>query len=189
MYISFDSICEEVEKLKTKHYESDPFRLCKAMGIKVLYAPMGEGSEACKGFYLIHNRIKTITINNSLSSEFARIICSHELGHAVLHKDKAGVKAFHDFGLFDSVSSYEHEANIFAAELLLEDGDVLNSLNDDLSFFQAASTLNVPAEILDFKFRILKWKGYKVTDAPLWSPGNWLKDASDKGTPDDFYGA
>lgn len=189
MYISFDSICEEVEKLKTKHYESDPFRLCKAMGIKVLYAPMGEGSEACKGFYLIHNRIKTITINNSLSSEFARIICSHELGHAVLHKDKAGVKAFHDFGLFDSVSSYEYEANIFAAELLLEDGDVLNSLNDDLSFFQAASTLNVPAEILDFKFRILKWKGYKVTDAPLWSPGNWLKDASDKGTPDDFYGA
>lgn len=186
MYISFDSICDEVEKIKTKHYESDPFRLCKAMGIKVIYTPMGEGSEACKGFYLIHNRIKTITINSNLSSELGRIICSHELGHAVLHKDKAGVKAFHDFGLFDSVSSYEYEANVFAAELLLEDEDVLDSLNDDMSFFQAAANLNVPAEILDFKFRILKQKRYKVTDAPFISPGNWLKNAMDEGTPDDY---
>lgn len=125
--------------------------------------------------------VKSITINSDLSEEFQRIICAHELGHAILHKDQSGVKAFHDFALFDAASRFEYEANIFAAEYLLKDIDVLELLNDDLSFFQAAAQLYVPAEILDFKFRTLKWKGYKVIDAPLRANSNWLKNAPDGG--------
>ena len=59
-------------------------------------------------------------------------------------------------------------------------------LNDDLSFFQAATALYVPAELLDFKFRTMKWKGYKITDAPLMTAGDWLKDAPDGGKLEDF---
>ena len=44
-------------------------------------------------------------------------------------------------------------------------------------------------EILDFKFRTMKWKGYKIREAPLLSPGNWLKGAADDGRTDDFYDA
>lgn len=189
MYNSFDYICKQAEKLKAMHNESNPLKLAHCMGIKVLYAPMGKGIECCKGFYLTHSRIHTMTINSDLSSDFQRIICSHELGHAVLHSKEAGVKAFHDFGLFDASSTFEYEANIFAAELLLEDEDVIERLNDDLSFFQAAAELRVPAEILDFKFRTMKWKGYKIREAPLLSPGNWLKDAKDGGKPDDCFDA
>ena len=188
MYNSFDLICNEAEKLKAKYDETNPFKLARYMGIKVLFAPMGRSIESCKGFYLTHSRIRTMTLNSDLSSEFQRIICSHELGHAVLHNKEAGVKAFHDFGLFDTASTFEYEANMFAAEILLEDEDVLERLNDDLSFFQAASELNVPAEILDFKFRTMKWKGYKIREAPLLSSSNWLKNAKDGGNPDDFYG-
>jgi len=54
-------------------------------------------------------------------------------------------------------------------------------LNDDLSFFQAAAQLYVPAELLDFKFRTLKWKGYKVIDAPLMANSNFLKNVKDGG--------
>lgn len=189
MYNSFDFIFNQAEKLKAKYDEINPFKLARQMGINVLYAPMGKSIESCKGFYLTHSRIRTMTINSDLSSEFQRIICSHELGHAVLHNKEAGVKAFHDFGLFDTASTFEYEANMFAAEILLEDEDVLERLNDDLSFFQAAAELNVPAEILDFKFRTMKWKGYKIREAPLLSPGNWLKGAADDGRTDDFYGA
>ena len=73
--------------------------------------------------------------------------------------------------------------------VISEDEDVIESLNDDLSFFQAASELCVPAEILDFKFRTMKWKGSKIREAPLLSPGNWLKGTADDGRTDDFYGA
>ena len=77
-------------------------------------------------------------------------------------------------------------SNIFAAEYLLQDSDVLEVLSGDLSFFQAAAKLYVPAEILDFKFRTMKWKGYKVIDAPLMAQSNFLKNISDGGEKDGY---
>lgn len=62
----------------------------------------------------------------------------------------------------------------FAAELLLSDDCVLNALNEDQFFFQAAKALYVPAELLDFKFRVMKRKGYKL-ESPIVSHGNFLK--------------
>jgi len=58
---------------------------------------------------------------------------------------------------------------------LLSDDAVLELLSEDLSFFGAASLLGVPAELLDFKFRVLKRKGYKVIDPPLLAQANFLK--------------
>ena len=55
-----------------------------------------------------------------------------------------------------SADQKEYEANVFASELLLTDEAVLEVLNDDMFFFQAAKALYVPSELLDFKFRILK---------------------------------
>ena len=92
-----------------------------------------------------------------------------------MHRKGAGLKTFHDFKLFDTVSHYEYEANLFAAELLLRDKEVLSVLNGDLSFFQAAQLLNVPAELLDFKFRAMKRKGYKL-DAPISAHSDFLKN-------------
>jgi len=48
-------------------------------------------------------------------------------------------------------------------------------MNGDLSFLQAAQLLNVPAELLDFKFRAMKQKGYKL-DAPIKAHGDFLKN-------------
>ncbi len=172
----FKNICKSVEKIKNKYNETDPFKLCNNMGILTLFAPMGAGSGSCKGFYLTQSRIKSITINSDLSDDLQRIICAHELGHAVLHENFSGVNAFHDFTLFDSTDKYEYEANIFAAELLLNDDDVLKILSDNISFFHAACGLYVPAELLDFKFRILRQKGYDIADAPINAMGNFLKD-------------
>jgi Zn-dependent peptidase ImmA (M78 family) len=55
----------------------------------------------------------------------------------------------------------ENEANIFAAELLLDDKTVLEHLSEE-SFFEAASALYVPAALLDYKFMILRSKGYRL---------------------------
>ena len=59
-------------------------------------------------------------------------------------------------GLFDDSSMQEKEANLFAAEFLMGDDDVLDVLNRGTTFFSAASQLSVPMELLDFKFRIMK---------------------------------
>lgn len=96
----------------------------------------------------------------------------HEIAHSVLHTNITA--AFHEFTLFDDTDRQEYEANLFAAELLLSDDCVLNALNEDQFFFQAAKALYVPAELLDFKFRVMKRKGYKL-ESPIVSHGNFLK--------------
>ena len=180
--MTMDYICREVERLKRKFHETDPFLLCDAMGIILLYEPMGTDPGACKGFFLAQSRKRSITVNSDLPEAIQRIIVTHELGHAVLHAKAVGVKAFHDFELFDSTSLMEYEANIFAAEFLMDDDDVLEKLNEDISFFGAASLLRVPPELLDFKFRLMKRNGYKLIDPPLMANSNFLKNVETEVT-------
>ena len=167
-------IVETVEKLKKRYRETDPFRLCRAMGIKLLLQPLGTAPDAIKGFILKSRRIIAITVNSDLPPVLQRIVAAHELGHAVLHKN-SGVLAFHEAALFDDSSRYEQEANLFAAEYLLEDGRVLEALNADGTFFSAAAALNVPMELLDFKFRVMKRKGYKLAESPVRAQSNFLR--------------
>ena len=171
----YDEIVKVVEKLKKRYREDDPFLLAKEMGIILLPQPFGLEEGSLKGFYLQRNRIKTITYNSDLPEVLQRIIVAHELGHSQLHA-KGGVHAFHDVGLFDESSRYEKEANLFAAEYLLEDEEVLDMLNSDGTFFSAAASMKVPMELLDFKFRVMKWKGYKLVEPPIRANSNFLKN-------------
>ncbi len=161
--------------LLKKYGESDPFRLAKAMGIIVKYQPMGLDKGCCKGFFIVHKRIKLITVNCDLPQVMQRIVLAHEIGHAVLHAESGAIAPFTDSKLFDAGNFTEFEANVFASELLLPDEDVVNALNEDAYFQQIAAQLNVPWEMLDFKFRVMKKKGFAV-NAPCMAQSNFLKD-------------
>lgn len=173
--MNYPMICGEVEKLQRTYDEADPFRLCEEMGILLLFRPFGTAPGAVKGFFLECSNVRSITVNSDLPVMIQRIIVAHELGHAVLHRN-SGVCAFHDIDLYDSISGIERDANFFAAEFLLSDDDVLEVLNRDGTFFTAAAELMVPAELLDFKFRILKWKGYQITGSPMAARSNFMRD-------------
>ena len=181
----YGDICDAVRKLKRQYGESDPFKLCQAMGIIVRFESMGTHEGAIKGFFIYQNRICVITINSDLPLVIQRIIAAHELGHAMLHK-KRGACAFHEVALFDEAIACEKEANFFAAEFLLDDNDVFETLNRDATFFTCAAILHVPMELLDFKFRVMKWKGYKLIEPPISASSTFLKDM---GVPDnaDYY--
>jgi len=173
--MSIEYISGVVARIIKKYGQADPYRLCRDLRILLLEPGLGSQPGACKGFFLYQARQQVITVNSDLPEQLQRLILAHEIGHAVLHREAAGLSAFHDFALFDETSHYEYQANIFAAELLLSDDVVLGLLNEDMSFFAAASLLGIPAELLDFKFRILKRKGYQVIDPPLLAQANFLK--------------
>lgn len=121
---------------------------------------MGASAQSCKGFFLVSSRCKLIVINSDLPESIQRIIIAHELGHAVLHSDSA-ISAFHEFAMFDDTDRMEYEANVFAAEFMLSDDEVMESLEMQMDFFQMARCLYVPPELLDFKLRILQRQGIK----------------------------
>ena len=170
-----DEIVKSVKKLKRRYREDNLFELCRNMGIILLPQPFGTQKGAIMGFFLEQRRIKTITYNSDLSEDLQRIIVGHELGHSVLHA-RDGIHAFHDVGLFDVSSRFEKEANLFAAEFLLGDDEVLETLAQDGDFFSAAAILRVPMELLDFKFRIMKRKGYDIAEPPITAQSNFLRD-------------
>ena len=170
---SIGYIANVVEALTQKYQTRCPYEICDALGIKIRLKDLGTD---IKAYYFYQSRIRNIVLNRRVSEVVRRILVAHELGHDRLHKDIALLKGLQEIELFDMTQPAEYEANLFAAELLLEDNEVLELLNDeDKSFFGVARELYVPAELLDFKFRVLKHKGYHL-DAPYIASGDFLKE-------------
>ena len=166
-------IRKQVEMLIKKFDTRDPFEICKCMDIHVHYKDLGT---ALKAYYFYQSRIKNIVINSRSNIAARRVLCAHEMGHAVLHNKLAAMHGFQEFNLFNSLISTEYEANLFAAELIISDDKILKSLNDkNKTIFSIAKELYVPVELLEFKFRILKNKGLKI-EVPYNVQSNFLKN-------------
>ena len=164
-------IIETVEKLIKKYDTRDPYELCKCLGIKIHFYDM---EKKLKGFFFYQSRQKNIVIDSNVNDILERILVAHELGHAVLHAQIAMMKGFQEMEVLDGSSLEENEANFFAAELLLEDSEVLELLSE-YSFFETAKQLYVPAALLDYKFSLLHEKGELVN--PMYiRKSDFLKD-------------
>ena len=173
---SIGYISRAVEKLSRKYKTRDPYELCDALGVRIRLKDLGTG---IKAYYFYQSRIRNIVLNSRVAEPIRRILLGHELEHDRLHMEMAMLKGFQEIELFDKTLPAEYEANIFAAELLIDDKELLKLLNDeDKSFFGVARELSVPAPLLDFKFRVLKHKGYRI-EAPYIANGDFLKDDFD----------
>ena len=150
-----DYIIHAVEVLERKYDTRDPYALCECLGIRIRRMDL---KKKLKGFFFYQSRIANIVIDSNVNEVLERILIAHELGHAVLHKEIAMMGGFQEMEVFDSTSVTENEANLFCAELLLTDTEVLEQL-EERSFFQAAQALYVPAALLDYKFRAMCSKG------------------------------
>lgn len=171
--LSMGYIADVVNKMTRKYDTRDPYEICDALGVRIRLMDLGTD---IKAYYFYQSRIRNIVLNNRVTGIVRRILIAHELGHDRLHKDIAMMKGFQEIELFDMAQPTEYEANIFAAELLIDDDELHEILNDEnVSFFSAARELYVPAALLDFKFRVLKYKGYRI-EAPYISHGDFLKN-------------
>lgn len=135
---------EIVKELVKKYNTNSPYDIAAYKNINVINWDL---HEEIRGFYKYDRRNKYIVINNNLNQEMQRVVCAHELGHAILHSR-------HNTPLmrkntFLSISKIEIEANTFAAELLICDDSIRDCEN--LSINQIAALHNVPAELVKLK--------------------------------------
>ena len=82
-------IIDTVDKLVKKYHTSDPYELCKLLGIKIHYYDL----EKLKGFFFYQSRQKNIVIDSNVN-EFLTYSGCYELGHAILHTKIAMMKVF-----------------------------------------------------------------------------------------------
>ena len=116
-------LSEVGEKLVKRCGTRDPFEIARQIGVEVLFCP-DFGSMKC--MYRVVRRNRFIFINDSLTPQMQHIVCAHELGHDQLHRDLAKTGALQEFMLYDMTTKPEYEANIVAAEILLDTDEVLD---------------------------------------------------------------
>lgn len=134
-----------VEDIIKRFGTSDPFELAEYLNINVIEWDL---NEEIRGYYKYHKRNKFIVINNNLNDELKRIVCAHELGHAILHP-RANTTFMRKHTLL-SVEKIELEANSFAAHLLIPD-ESLFDYYEQTTIYDIASLHNVPLELVELK--------------------------------------
>lgn len=111
-------ISKLVSNLIEKHSTRNPFKIAKKLNIEIIYEDLGEVS----GFFKKVLRRKYIFINSNLSDFEQMIICSHELGHAILHSSNR-LQFLLDNTYTIRNSKLELEANLFAHYLIFENNE------------------------------------------------------------------
>ncbi len=133
----------------------DVFETAENSGANVWFRPIG----TLKGFYVFENGRRYIVVNSGLSRMMKRVVCAHEFGHDMLHRElSAG--GIRDSTLFLDSNKTEREANLFAAEILISDGDILSELSYCQSIDALSYELDLPPEMVEYKLEILNFKGH-----------------------------
>lgn len=130
----------------------DPVALAEAMGVRVRYFPLG----GLKGFYLVLNGIPFIAIDRDLPEGLQQIVCAHELGHHLLHREEASRGVFNDYELYRMENRFERDANLFAALLLIPDRvvrELRRPENRGLSVKEAARLHGTTEELLSIRLQ------------------------------------
>ena len=65
-----------------------------------------------------------VMLSSFLLEEEKRIVAAHELGHVILHRTQLKMAPMSDNRLYNMINETEYQANLFAADLLIEDQDV-----------------------------------------------------------------
>ncbi len=107
-----DSVALTVKKYKSRN----PFEIIKGMkNVILVTAPLS----GVRGFYQYYKRNYIIYIDENLTYNEKMFVCSHELGHLILHNKCNHI--YMDTKTNFNTNKYEIEANRFAVELLIPD--------------------------------------------------------------------
>lgn len=139
-----ESLCN---RLKQEFGTSDPFELCKRIGVAVLFVQL---PMHVKGFYCNMADYRMVYINNRLKEDEQRVVCAHELGHALLHAELNVMFINHYTNL--KTVRYENEADYFSACLLIDDS-LLDSSSGLSTLSDIAACAGVEERLVEFRLR------------------------------------
>ncbi|MEK5496037.1 ImmA/IrrE family metallo-endopeptidase [Bacillus sp. FSL M8-0077] len=136
------------------------YTICEQLNISILTHPLGNAN----GFlqYYKEQDVYLIHINNDLEEK--DFIIAHELGHYFLHKTLNTFRISNcSTALEDKL---EHQADIFATELLLTDEMVMNAYPQiqNWSLEQAATFYKLPITAIQYKYSQMQLLSKKRTE-------------------------
>ena len=135
----------------------NPFIIADEIGVNIFFR---NDFVNLKGMYKVISRNRFIFINANLEEYEQRIVCAHELGHDALHRTLAQYGILQEIMLLDMSARPEYEANIFAADILLEEREIVELANYGYNEQQIASELCTDVDLLIIKLNEMNKRGY-----------------------------
>ena len=153
IFKAVDKVGEITEFCKTRNIWDILDRLDISYDTKDLGSPQTGLKGYCTSFFGNY----FIMVNRHLPSHLQALVAWHELGHIILDPDllTEGSCLF-DSTFCNEATDAELRANIFAAEGMIEDDDIIELIRNGYTRNAAASQLMVPIPFLDYKIRILR---------------------------------
>lgn len=152
-------IHKEARRIVRRCGTRNPFRIADDLGIEVI---INNDFNELKGMYKIIHRCRFIFINGNLRERDRRTVCAHEIGHDRFHRDLATTDALQHFKMYDMSSKPEYEANIFAAELLIDEDSLFELFKYEYDLNHIARALEVDFNLLLIKTDELRKQDYEV---------------------------
>ena len=134
----------EIKRLYKKHRTFNPYEIADAMGIIIHYMDLG----CTRGFCYTSRRIRQIFLNSNMPDYMKRFVLAHELGHLIMHPNH---NAPFLQSTFFSMDRYELEANKFAVDLIITDGDL--EVMYEYSIDSLAAHYGLPREVIELRFK------------------------------------
>lgn len=130
--------------LKASWHTNDPYQIAERLGIVVLHR-----KNCIKDFTAQTIKFAgyptIISINDSYTEFSKKVLCAHELGHALLHEDCVNHFAITSKNVTTNV---EQEANLFAIALLTD-----HNIDDDLALPLTSMNNYLLKSIMDYNIR------------------------------------
>lgn len=101
--------------LKNYFKTNDPFKIAQNLDISINYINLNKKAVQAYTLKPFENAPPIISINSNFDMRSQKILCAHELGHAIFHQD-----TFNHFDGDSIMNSKEYEANLFAVALLFD---------------------------------------------------------------------
>lgn len=142
----FMNIKTRAESIVKKYNTNNPFEIADKLNIKINFMNY---PEEVNGLYIYVHRNSLIFINDNLPYMMQKVVCAHELGHAVLHHQKNST-FMKSYTLF-SIPKHENEANLFCTYLLLPEKDLVEYEN--LTIEQIAAATFIPVHYIKLRLQ------------------------------------
>ena len=152
-----ENIMRSVGRLVRQCETNDPFRIARETGAEIFFRDLGK----LKGMYACIKRNRYIVVNQNMGAWLQKLVCAHELGHDQLHRELAVNRWMQEFMIYNMNQRPEYEANVFAAELLLRDGDMLELSDGGLDVEQIARAMYSDVNLVALKLGLLSQKGHR----------------------------
>ena len=140
-------IREVIRRVVDCYGTSNPEELIHAMGIKLGYLPNDTDIDKLKGCYGMVDGEKVILIHPDLDDMERKVVCAHELNHAILHPTTNAL--FLTTYTFVRLGTLELEADIGASELLISDDKCHEYIG--MEYSDIAYLENLPVRYVELK--------------------------------------